>query len=51
MEETQQTNMTAKNVALVAVAAYCGVKVVRSLGSMAVTAVSFRRNRKVETAA
>jgi hypothetical protein len=48
MEQNEKSGMTAKNVALTAFAAYCGVKVARAATSSLVTLSHFRAARKAE---
>lgn len=46
MQENEKSGMTAKNVALTAFAAYCGVKVAKVATSTLVNISYFRRARK-----
>ncbi len=48
MKDNDKSGMTAKNVALTAFAAYCGVKVARATTSMLVCISEGRRARKAE---
>jgi hypothetical protein len=48
MQENEKSGMTAKNVALTAFAAYCGVKVARAATSSLVSISHFRAARKAE---
>jgi hypothetical protein len=46
MSKNEESGMTAKNVALTAFAAYCGVKVAQAATSSLVSLTHFRRARK-----
>lgn len=48
MQENQKSGMTAKNVALTAFAAYCGVKVAKAASATLVNVRYFRAARKAE---